>query len=191
MNAIDIKLPKSNKGFFDDYVHRIMTINCQIVLCGSIECYSYSLQSYENYFERTKNENSSYWQTSTKLILKNWNVIPDSIFILSNQSKKRIFCLELHRWHRVLKIEKQLKSYGYVLAWGIVSEKYWIQSDPYILIIFEKESCLETTLERVVANSFYTYLRKHILFKTYDEFFRDPLSSWINLDQEKIHLLEF
>jgi|GEM_PF-2618403 len=71
MKDTDIKLPKSNKGFFDDYVHRVMTINCQIVLCSAIEVYSYTLRSYKNYFERIKNENSSYWQTATKLKLNN------------------------------------------------------------------------------------------------------------------------
>jgi len=58
-----------------------------------------------------------------------------------------------------------------------------------VLVVFEKESTLKTTLERMSTDSFYTYLKKCYLFKTYEDFLKDPMNHWTNLEQQKIHLL--
>jgi len=147
--------------------------------------------SYQNYYERTKDKISQYWHTSTKLSLPAGSIIPDSSVLLNVHGKSMLLCLELHRWYRVLKIEKQLKSYWYVLARGTASDKYKIKTSPYILVVFEQDSCLNTTLERVVKNRFFTYLRKHILFKTHDHLMSSPFESRLNLDHQKINLLGY
>jgi len=92
-----------------------------------------------------------------------------------------LFCLEVHNGHRVARIEKQLKQYAQDLASGVAGIKYDVEVNPYILIVFEHQSTLTTTLERMSQDEYYTHLKAYYLMKTYDDFVKDPFDHWVNL----------
>lgn len=189
------KTPKQKPAFYNDYQHRKDVINIHIRLRHAMEDLNKqentkkSIVDFHSYFEKRKGPNKKRKETATKLHLSNGYIISDAIFSIQNEKQKLLFLLELHNWYRVKKITQQLRQYWDVLANGIASNKYWVQSNPYILVVFEKESTLRTTLERMQKDTFYTYLRKFYLFKTYDGFLTDPLQRWINLEGKIVSIL--
>lgn len=184
----DIKLPSNHKWFFDDYAHRKMTITCQIKLYTSLRHHKVIIPLFEHYFEKSKRPGKKYRERATKIHVWASFIIPDSIFIASKNSHSSLFCLELHKWYRVIKIEKQLKQYAYALASGSASIKYNTKKNAHILIVFEKKSTLDTTLERLSQDHFFSNLKPYFLFKCYDDLLVTPLDHRVNLDHKVVGL---
>lgn len=182
-------IPKSHKGFYEDYMHRKRTIQCQIIIDLKCDSLSFLRFDFYHYFESQKLPNKKYRQKATKLIMGDSYIIPDSILLHTAWNKQLLFCLEVHNGHRVARIEKQLKQYAQVLASGAASIKYNVEVNPYILVVFEHQSTLQTTLERMNHDEYYTHLKTYYLMKTYDDFVKNPCDHWVNLNWEKVHLL--
>jgi|GEM_PF-6001455 len=58
--------------------------------------------------------------------------------------------------------------YAKILQSGIVSEKYNLETNTYVLNVYEKESTLIACKERIERDSYYKYLREYYLHVTYD-----------------------
>ena len=84
-----------------------------------------------------------------------------------------------------------MKPYAYALAEGSPSLKFGIEKSPRILIVFEKESTLLTSLELASKDTFYLYMRDYFLFKTYENLLVDPLHNWINLNKKTTSIFYF
>jgi len=184
-----IRIQKQHKGFYEDYAHRKQTISCMIAMDQHCDNLSLPRFTYYQYFETDKRQNRKYRQKATKIEVSNWHVIPDTVIVAMWPQYQLLFCLELHNGYRVKKIEQQLKRYAYILASGAAAETFKVTSNPYILVVFEKANTLRTTLERLKKDTFYTYLKQYYLFKTVDDFIKDPLNHWINLNEDIISLL--
>jgi len=185
----DIKIQQQHKWFYDDYAHRKQTIACMIALDQHCDNLSIERFSYYQYFETDKRPDKQYRQKATKIEVSDGHIIPDTVIVAKCQKVQLLLCLELHKGYRVKKIVQQLKRYAYVLASGAASEVFKVDSNPYILTVFEKESTMRTTLERMKKDTFYSYIKQYYLFKTYDDFVKDPLQHWINLKGDIVSLL--
>jgi len=185
-----VKVSRTHKWFFEDYHHRKMTINCQIVISKGFKKQGIKNKIYENYFEKKRGSNDRRTQTATKLNVWESFIIPDSIIGTEFKGKRNLYCFELHNGYRVLRIEQKLKTYAYIISKGIASTKYNLQTNPYIINVFEKESTMTSLIERLSQDHFYLYLKEYYLFKTYKELLRNPLKAWINLNLKSTSLLQ-
>ena len=188
------KIPKQKPAFYNDYQHRKDLISIHIRLRQEIwkstdDENNSRVVDFHSYFEKRKRPNIKRKETATKLHLSNGYIIPDAAFTIENNELRTLFLLELHNWYRVKKITQQLRQYWEVIANWIASSKYWIKSNPHVLIIFDKESTLRTTLERMVNDSYYIYLRNFYHFICLETYLNNPLHEWINLNQERHSLL--
>ena len=157
-----------HKPFYEDYVHRMMTIHSHITIREYLSTKNKTIECIDFYFERKKSPHTNRYETATKVSVWNGYIIPDAIFWVQINWVPRLYCVELHRWYRVKKIEKQLKQYAYALAQGSISDKYDIQSNAYIIVVFEKEQTMQTVQERFDQDNFFMYVRQYFHFVSYD-----------------------
>lgn len=184
-----IKVSKHKVKLVEDYIHRKMIISSHIVFRQALQKQGINLLLYDYDFEKKKKMNGKGIEGATKISTGSSFLKSDAIFMTQAGNEASLFCVEIHNQHRVTKLTKQLRPYAYVLAQGTASQKYHLNKNPRILILFEKESTLRTSLELVANDSFYLYLREYFLFKTIDNFLICPLQNWINLNKESVHLL--
>jgi len=180
---------KIHKWFYEDYDHRMKTIDCKIAFYENSKNTSYEVASYLQYFETAK----SKWtrQRSTKISLDEFFIIPDSVIKIISDKRQWLFCLEYHKWYRIKKIENQIKQYVKAIAKGAPSYTFWINSNVTVLLVFEKESTMIGVVERIWSDAYYQNFNEIFLFKTYEDFIKNPLCHRRNLRNKKIHLLNF
>ena len=185
----DTKIKQSSKVIYQDLTHRTFTIDCQIALSIAFYNANTEIQLYENYFERIKRPDSNRYITSTKLELWNKYVIPDSIFVTKSDNSNSIFCLEMHNGYRVSRIEQKFRLYAKVLQEGIVSKKYTIWVNAYVLNVYQNQSTMNSCLERISKDSYFKYLKNYYLFKTHQNLLDNPIKDRKNTNQKKVSLI--
>ena len=199
--VLDVNVTTRPKLLSHDYEHRKKTLTAQIIMDLSCDNLSINRFRYYHYFQKFRKPR---WfpQTATKLQIDNEVIIPDSVAIslwasyeVGESSKKwtsqqLLFLIEIHNWHRVKKIVQQLKPYAMVIASWIAWSTFWLSVNPKILVLFEHESTLQSTLEIMSKDTYYTYLKDFYLFKTFEDFKTDANSQRVNLRKEKVTLLE-
>jgi len=184
-------ITKHPKLLSNDYDHRKKTITAHILMDLACDNLSLSRYRYYHYFQKRKKQ-QGFPQTATKLKVWDDIIIPDSIALLSpTQAKKQksLLIIEIHKGQRVKKILEQLKPYAKIIASGVAWTEFGVATNPYVLVLFEHESTLLSTLEIMSQDSYYTNLKDHFLFKTFESLQKDCLSHRLNLRKEKVHLL--
>lgn len=161
-----------------------MTIDCQIFLYKNFINENFRIDRYHHYFNRIRNSHDKQ-VIATKIIDEKGYFIPDSTFSINIKNKRKVFCLELHRGYRILKIEKQLKIYGLALKNGNISAKYNLQSNPRVLVVFENKKTMESTLERIQMTPFFLHLKPYFFFILYDDLLVTPLNHRCNLSSSQ------
>jgi len=181
---------KLHKGFYQDYDHRKKTIDCKIVFIENLKNYNVDLITYNQYFESTKWKNK-YRHMSTKIVTNDLVMIPDSVIKIESWKVQHLYCLEYHKWYRVKKIEKQMKQYVQAISAWTPSYTFNVDTNAKVLLVFECQSTLETMQERISKNDYYQNFAKIFLFKTYDDFMKNPFEHRKSLANQKLNIWEF
>lgn len=178
------------KPIYDKLRHRTMCINIQIAFHLESLNSGVNIVNYNQYFQRTKWVDSNRFRTSTKINMGDDSIIPDSILTINICQTKRILALELIRWYRVSRVERKTRKYVKALVVWSISRKYNTETNAYNLNVFENESTMRQSFERLSNDDYYTHFKKYFLFKTYNEVLNNPLMGRRNLTQQKTSLLE-
>lgn len=181
---------KIHKWFYEDYDHRTKTISCKIALQNSAIKSGLEILNYYQYFENGTSKSRSR-QRSTKIIVHDFFLIPDSVIKLAAHNKQTLFCLEYHKGYRIKKIEKQIKQYVLAIAAWTPSYTFDVDTNAIVLLVFEQESTMNSTIERISENSYYENFKESFLFKSYQDLIKEPLQHRTNLKHEKISIWEF
>lgn len=179
-----IKMPIGKVKQIEEYTHRKMTISAHITIKKALTKRWIGLQLFDYDFEKKKKTNWRWYEGATKITVWSSFLKSDAIFIAEQKWATKLFCLEIHNQYRVGRIIKQMKPYAFALAEGSPSLKFGIDKSPRILIVFEEESTLLTSLELASNDTFYLYMRDYFLFKTYNDLLHNTLNNWINLKKE-------
>ena len=89
----------------------------------------------------------------------------------------------------VKRICQQLEKYVKIIAFGIASSKYDVTFDAKVLVVFENESTMLTTIERLEPDPLFHYMKSHFLFKTLLSIQNNPNKDRLDLNSEYQSLL--
>lgn len=176
----NITMPFWASRFTTDYDHRKKTIRIHIVLKRAFDQSGYNIQHYAHYFKGAPIPQTWWRECSTKIAVHDGFLRADSIYLIKNDSKHRLFCVEMHNGYDVIRIIQQLKQYWKALSLGSPSKKYGLSISCVVLVVFEYESTMHTTIERMQQDVFFTHLKPYFLFKTFSKLFTTSLIDWLD-----------
>lgn len=185
----NIKYPIGTSTLFQqDYFHRKSTIDCQIAI--DMQCLKNGLEIlfYERYFDKGgENRTTGTLQAKTRIEIENKKfLIADSAFMLQTPIQKELYCLEMYNGKDTQRTFGQLQQYVEALKLGSPSIKYSFNRGNRILCVFEFESMMKATIQRVNQDGYFTHTRKFFLFKTLEQMKENALMNWLNTNNQSV-----
>lgn len=165
----DIRILKgrsdSNK-YINDYFHRKGIVDLHIDLVKQSKEKGFEIVLFETYFDKVGNVRRDNNLTAlTSIRTKKSFFVADAIYILAQNGEKRLYCLELHRGKNTKKMLRQLDAYIEAIALGSTAEKYGVQSNPRVMVVFEEKGCMEAVQERFFARQEYQAFFEYFSFR--------------------------
>lgn len=190
----EIRIPIGHPQFHKLYHHRKMQVDFHIQLWRWTQNRNITIDLYENDFDTIGgNRSARKLESRTKITFPEGAhagkfIIPDGAFILNTDHGKKFFLLEFHRGNDVKRIIKQLYYHAVALGEGLPSKKYSINKANRVLVIFEKNTVLNSVRKRMIETPAFTMLTKFFLLKTQENL--NPVNeNWLMMDGEQESML--
>lgn len=185
-----IQVPSNSQPlFYNDYVHRIKTVDCQISFdqwaakTGRISVF------FETYFHKVgsnrNKQNTGVLQAKTRLYFDNDKYFePDGVFMYETEQEERTLAtIEICNNRDTKKIENQIKNHLLAFQNGLAKKKYEHDKGNYILLVFSEAEVMKFTIDRLLKNPNILKAEAFLLFKSLDRL--DPFgSNWVTLRGE-------
>ena len=190
MNIEEIQVPSNSQPiFFNDYVHRIRTVDCQIAFdqwtaqtgrtSVFFECYYHKIGS------NRKKAQTGVLQAKTRLYFDDGKYFePDGVFMYENeQGEKTLATIEICNNRDTKKIENQVKNHLLAFQEGLAKKKYEHDKGNYILFVFSEPDIMKFTIDRLLKNPNILKAEPFLLFKSLKQL--EPFGSdWVKLTGE-------
>lgn len=193
-----VKYPnRSTTEFKNDYSHRVATVNTMISFVLWAKKQGYEIDFFDTYYDKVGSQRKSETgvQSKTRLDLPNQtNISPDSIIKYDGQDKSYLFCIEVYNGKDTKRVIEQLRKLSYATFEGIPSKKYNHPKGNRNLIIFEHESYMQATIDRIKQDPYlgqFEGLERFFYFKSIEAVKNDFGGSWSDLEGKKWDLSEF
>ncbi len=184
----DIKLPKGTSSLFArDYFHRFETINFYIYLDKWANETNTNILFLDYYFDKIgDNRTNKNLRAKNKIEIEQTGgyIIPDIVIKFLYQNKPYLFFMEQHNGKDTKKLLKQLYYHLLALEEGKGAEKYKLEKNHRVAIVFEFESILKATLERLQEIEDFKGFEHFFIFKTNESLKKEFFSNWITLDNK-------
>ena len=202
----DIKmLTAGSTKVSSDYWHRRDTINFMIMLDQWSEIAESEVVYFDTYFDKTgNNRRDKNLRARSKVDLPNGlHIIPDGIFMLELRDLSyKLFALEIHNGKDTKKLIKQLRKHVQALSSGSMADiaqgrcrdllhdaDFTFNKSWRVLVVFEHESIMKATIERMNAIPLFQSFTQHFAFKTLDQLQVINLASdWVTCRGEAIEI---
>lgn len=188
-----IKIPKGTSSLFQrDYFHRKRVIDIFLFLDRFLLDNQSHIIFLDYYFDKQGNN-----RTKKNLSAKNkievgetgGFFIPDIIVKIRYKNEPYLFFIEQHNGKDTKKLMKQLFYHLLAIEEGTGAEKYTMNKSHRVLVIFEFESILKATIERLSKIQDFEGFEKFFIFKTNEELEKDFFNNWYTIDQRKTTLI--
>lgn len=187
-----IKIPQSRAvKYFRDYFHRKFTIDFEIALQQYADSNGCTLLLSHRYFDKIgNNRKDANLQAVTKIPLKNDRyLIADGIFKIETPQGVKLYCFEQYNGKDTGRTYKQLRQYLEALETASPSVQFEHDRGFRILAVFEHESIMQATIERVQASKNFDNVRDFYLFKPYKAVMQgNVFDNWFTADGTMITL---
>jgi len=143
-----IEYSTDKKLFFQDYAHRVTTIDYHIKLRAELKEKGHTLDFIEFYFQkegnnRAKNQKNRL-KAKTRVNLEDGSyIIPDIIYKYSDQTRDYLFCVEIHMGKDTKRALEQIDNHILAISQGVVSDKYSYERDNRVIYLFQELSTKE------------------------------------------------
>ena len=189
-----IQVPSNSQPlFFNDYIHRIKTVDCQIAFdqwaaqtgreCVFFDCYFHKIGSHR------KKAQTGVLQAKTRLYFNNGKYFePDGAYMYENeQGDRTLATIEICNNRDTKKIENQVKNHLLAFQEGLAKKKYEHDKGNYILFVFSESDIMKFTVDRLLRIPSIIKAEPFLLFKTLDKItpFGD---NWVTLTGELVGL---
>lgn len=190
-NADSIRFPIGEVTVRQDYLHRVETVNVQIVLNEFLGKYNGELITFKTYFDKVGSQRKDGLQTATRLDLSDGTHLNADILTgyYLNQ-KPYLFTIEVYNGRNTKRIIEQIhKTFNVIYEGVAIKKKFGIEKTCRLLLVFEHETILQATKERVktLLNEFESPER-FVYFKTSQLMQKDFASTWLSLDNRIVDL---
>lgn len=194
MEIEQIQVPSNSQPlFYNDYIHRIRTVDCQI----SFDLWTAKTERtgifFETYFHKVgshrKKAQTGILQAKTRLYFDNSKYFePDGVFMYENeQGDKTLATIEICNNRDTKKIENQVKNHLLAFQNGLAKKKYEHDKGNYILFVFSEPDIMKLTIDRLLKIPSIMKAESFLLFKSLDRL--DPFGvDWVTLTGEFVEL---
>ena len=169
-----------------DEKHRTSIIDFHIELDLSCKANSTVLVFCDRYFDKVGNNriNKNLKSKTSVLYSEKRSIIPDMVFKLETSKQQELYLLELENGKDTKKAVDKCTRHGKALLNGYVNKKYNFQSGYRVLWIFEFESIMNATIDRLRKDVFFNSLDEYFLFKPIDDVEDSFIDNWVNIRGE-------
>jgi hypothetical protein len=189
-----IQVPSNSQPlFFNDYIHRIKTVDCQISFDLWTAKTGRTGVFFETYFHKVgshrKKAQTGILQAKTRLYFDNGKYFePDGVFMYENeQGDKTLATIEICNNRDTKKIENQVKNHLLAFQEGLAKKKYNHDKGNYILFVFSDPDIMKFTIDRLLKNTNIMKAEPFLLFKSLDRL--NPFGvNWVTLTGELVTL---
>lgn len=178
--------PKStNTMVKNDFFHRLYTIDLMIAFDEWIARMDYETVFFDTYFYKTgsqRKQDGGTLKGKTRVEMgDNSFVDPDGIFLFRTKQTNFLYILEVANGLDTKRIVHQIRNVVFATYQGYVSEKYKLQVTPKILVAFEKQSTMQSVMQRVVSDEYlvkFEGLHDYLFFALQSEAKEQWAESW-------------
>jgi hypothetical protein len=187
----EIKHPKGQHIFAQDYYHRLATIRFYIELDKAVAKAGGQVSKFVYYFDKTGSNRGGErrLESVAKLITSKGPVIPDGVAFYSDGKRDFMLLLEHQNGRNTKELIDKIKALSVVLIEGTASEKFNFPKSPRVLFVIDQKSLLEALQKRVEDLDHLKELKKFFLFKLFGDIKNgEILTSWEDWDGNKTNL---
>ena len=187
---------RSTTEFKNDYNHRVATVSTMISFVLWAENQGYEIDFFDTYYDKVGSQRKSETgvQSKTRLDLPNQtNISPDAIIKYDGNDKSYLFCIEVYNGKDTKRVIEQLRKLSYATFEGIPSKKYDHPKGNRNLILFEHESYIQATIDRIKQDPYLSQfegLERFFYFKSIEAVKNDFGRSWRDLEGKNRDLME-
>lgn len=107
---------------------------------------------------------------------------PDGIGLYQINGKERLFLFEFHNGNDAKRILQQLIRHGQVMARGLYSVKYQVESVAKVVTLFEQKCCMEKAMDLFMAHPQLRALQRYFLFNHQEKLQQGLDHGWLSPD---------
>lgn len=194
MDIEEIQVPSNSQPlFYNDYIHRIKTIDCQIAFDQWTVKTGRTAIFFDAYYHKIgshrKKAQTGVLQAKTRLYFEDGKYFePDGAFMYENeQGERTLATIEICNNRDTKKIENQVKNHLLAFQYGLAKKKYEHDKGNYILFVFSSPDIMRFTIDRLLKIPNILKAEAFLLFKSLDQL--DPFGvNWVTLTGELITL---
>ena len=188
-----IKMPKGTSSLFQrDYFHRKRVIDIFLYLDRFLFTNGGQVLFLDYYFDKWgDNRNKKNLSAKNKIEIEKTGgfFIPDIVTKIIYNNEPYLFFIEQHNGKDTKKLMKQLLYHLISIEEGTGAEKYKIEKSQRVLVIFEYESILKATIERLSKIANFEGVEKFFIFKTNEDLKKDFFNGWQTIDSRTTTLI--
>jgi hypothetical protein len=184
-----IKIPKGRSTLFQrDYFHRKRTIDFFLYFDRFLlQNENSHIIFLDYYFDKIgDNRKGKNLQAKNKIEIEETGggFIPDIITKFRYKNEPYLFFIEQHNGKDTKKLMKQLYYHLLAIEQGAGAEKYQINKSHRVVVVFEFESILKATIERLGKIEDFKGFEKFFIFKTSQSLKSNFFDEWIDIDNQ-------
>lgn len=188
LKAEKIKMPIGTAMAFKDYFHRKYTIDYQIELDRWAKQKGFEIPFFDTYFDKVGNNRvAKNLRAKTRITLSNDEYfIPDGVYPIRKESGRRFHLMEMYNGKDTGRVVKQLHKHAQALTFHCTHKQFNLdpESSYTIALVFQFESIMDATIERIQADGSFAQIYQYFLCKSIDQVNKGELDEWLNLHGE-------
>lgn len=194
MEPNEIKAPKGTSTLFArDYFHRLETINFNIYFNEWVNKYeTLNIIFLDYYFDKVGNNRSQKnLRAKNKIDIEQTGgyIIPDIVLKFTHKKEPYLFFIEQHNGKDTKKLLKQLYYHLLALEEGTGAEKYKMNKNHRVAILFEHQGILKATIERLQQIEDFREFEKFFIFKTNKDLALNFYENWLTFTGKKVNFI--
>lgn len=178
-----LTVPKILYTDTQDQKHRTTTIDIQIELDFACQRNHIDILFCDRYFDTVGNNRiDKNLKSKTAFVFEGKkSVKADLVFMLQTSKQRELYILELENGKDTKKAVEKCFNHAKAILLKSANEKYDYNQGYRTLWIFEHQSIMEATINRLRKNPFFENLHEYFLFKSLDAIQEDFFEDWVNL----------
>jgi hypothetical protein len=185
-----VKMPIGTSAAYQGYQHRKHTIDYQIALDQWAEANEAVVPTFDTYFDKVGNNRvAKNLRSKTRILLsQDKYFIPDGVYFLKKENSRRLHLVEVHNGKNTKKLVGQLHNHAQALTFRCTHKQFNLDPDfSYTIdLIFEHESIMKATIERVQGDGAFANISQYFLCKTIDDVRAGQLDEWVDLNGQVV-----
>lgn len=180
----DIRLVIGVPFFVRDYDHRKQTIQIHLSLYYYLLSIGIVIADFLCYFDKSgNNRKSANLEALTKISIGNAFFIPDCIMLTQSEEKTMLYLIEMFCDATASRpLEQFFTKHIPAIAQGSPSEKFGLETNPFVLSAFESPTIKQKVIEKLQQQAKFKPFADLFFFCTIEELKHSPANAWKDIN---------